>query len=439
VTAPIAAPRPPSVLPGPPVDRPGRVGTASIRRGPLWWMRSIDHWVGLPLCFGLGALVSLRHRLFPRPERTIRENGTIVIVKFFGLGSIIEATPLLAAIRRRYPEGRLAFLTFPANEALLRRLNLCTDIRVIRSRSPLGFVQDTLGAILWMQRQDVDAVVDLEFFSKFSTLLTVLGGARRRVGYHLNAFWRRSLLTAPVYFNYYHHITDVFAQAGRYLDVAVEDDTLTRVPVDDAARTRVERTLAERGLEPGERLVGVNVNAGDMSLERRWPIASFVEVIRTLLARHRDVRVVLTGAPSEADYVGTVVAGLSEADRARVMVTAGVWSLDDFLASFERMAVFVTNDSGPMHLAAAQGAPLVSLWGPGRPEFYAPRVERHEIIYEAYPCSPCLYMFTTFEGMWCRHEGWCMQAIAARKVMTAIEKLIGAPAPGAAAPEVVSS
>jgi ADP-heptose:LPS heptosyltransferase len=116
-----------------------------------------------------------------------------------------------------------------------------------------------------------------------------------------------------------------------------------------------------------------------------------------------------------------------------------VWSLDDFLASFERMAVFVTNDSGPMHLAAAQGAPLVSLWGPGRPEFYAPRVARHEIIYEAYPCSPCLYMFTTFEGVWCRHEGWCMQAIAARKVMTAIEKLIGAPAGDPAAPEVVSS
>jgi ADP-heptose:LPS heptosyltransferase len=390
-------------------------------------MRAIDHWVGLPLCFGLGALVSLRHKLWSWPERPIRERGTIVIIKFFGLGSIVQSTPLLAAIRRRYPEGRLAFLTFPENEALVRRLNLCTDVLLIRSRSLLAFVLDTLGAIVWMQGQDIDAVVDLEFFTKFSTLLAVLGGARRRVGYHLNAFWRRSLLTAPVYFNYYHHITDVFAQAGRCLDIAVEDDTLTRIPVDDAARTRVERTLRERGWTSGEKLIGVNVNAGEMSLERRWPIASFVELIRVLLARHRDVRVVLTGSPSEADYVGTVVAGLSEADRTRVIVAAGVWSFDDFLAAFERMAAFVTNDSGPMHLAAAQGAPLVSLWGPGRPEFYAPRGGRHEVIYEAYPCSPCLYMFTTFEGMWCHHEGWCMQAIATAKVLAAIERLLGAP------------
>jgi ADP-heptose:LPS heptosyltransferase len=85
-----------------------------------------------------------------------------------------------------------------------------------------------------------------------------------------------------------------------------------------------------------------------------------------------------------------------------------------------------------MHLAAAQGAPLVSLWGPGRPEFYAPHVPRHEIIYEEYPCSPCLYMFTTFEGMWCGHEGWCMQAIQPATVLAAIERLL-APGPGAGA------
>jgi len=428
----IDPPRGPGPQPLPPQQRPGRIGTASIRRGPLWWMRSVDHWVGLPLCFGLGALVGLKHRLWPRPERPIRERGTLVVVKFFGLGSIIEATPLLAGIRRRYPNARLAFLTFATNEPLLRRLGLCTDIRVIRTRSPLNFVTDTLGTLLWMRRQDVDAIVDLEFFSKFSSLITVLGGARRRIGYHLNAFWRRSLLTDPVYFNYFHHITDVFAQAGRHIDVTIDDPTLTAGPVDDAARRRVDETLRERGWSDGERLVGVNVNAGDMSLERRWPPERFVDLIEALLARHPDVRILLTGSPSERAYIGTITERLKESTRARVLVTAGLWSLDEFIASFERMAVFVTNDSGPMHIAAAQGAPLVSLWGPGRPEFYAPRVPRHEIIYESYPCSPCLYMFTTFEGMWCRHEGWCMQAIAHAPVLAAVERLL---ARGPATPE----
>ena len=427
--------RPPGSAPVSEAMRPGRVGTSSIRRGPMWLMRSVDHWVGLPLCFTLGALVALRHRLLPRRERAIRANGTLVVIKFFGLGSIIEATPLLRAIRQRYPGARLVFLTFQSNEGLLRRLGLCTDIRIIRTRSPIHFVLDTLGTLLWMQRQDVDAAIDLEFFSKFSTLMAALGGARRRVGYHLNAFWRRSLLTDPVYFNYYRHITDVFAQAGSHLDVPIEDGTLTRVPVDEAARTRVDQSLRKwiGGADgaAGGRLVGVNVNAGEMSLERRWPVENFIALIEALIARHSDVRVLLTGAAGEADYVRTVFDGLRETARHRVLVAAGLWSMDEFVASLERMACFVTNDSGPMHLAAAQGAPLVSLWGPGRPEFYAPHVPRHEIIYEEYPCSPCLYMFTTFEGMWCGHEGWCMQAIQPATVLAAIERLLE---PGASIP-----
>lgn len=430
----------PPILPSSPENRPGRVGSASIRRGPLWIMRSVDHWVGLPVCFCIGVIVSLRHRLFPRPERPIRERGTIVVIKFFGLGSILEATPLLTGIRKRYPDAKLGFLTFPANEALLRRLGICTDVRVIRTRSPIGFVVDTVKSIAWMRRQDVDAVVDLEFFSKFSTLMAVFGGGRRRIGYHLNAFWRRSLLTEPVYFNYYRHITDVFAQAGGHLDVSITDARLSAVPVDDGARKRVDETLRERGWASGMRLVGVNVNAGDMSLERRWPVERFVQLVNALLARHADVRVVLTGSAAEEAYVRQVYDGIEAARRDRVLVAAGLWSLDAFIASFERMAAFVTNDSGPMHLAAAQGTPLVSLWGPGRPDFYAPKVARHEIVYENYPCSPCLYMFTTFEGMWCGHEGWCMQAIESAKVMAAIERLLsGEAAAGAPSSAIAPS
>lgn len=400
------------------------VGSTSRRRGSLWLMKGIDLWIGLPLCFALGVLVKLRHRFWPRPERPVRENGTLVVSKFFGIGTIMEASSLLAAIRRRYANARLVFLTFQSNEPLLRRLGLCTDVLAIRTRSPFLFALDAARHVIWMRRHDVDAVVDLEFFSKFSTLMSVLGGARMRVGYHLNAFWRSSLLTHPVYFNYYRHVTEIFAHAGSRIDVTVDDRPLSPVPVDEAARARVEGSLRERGWSREERLVGVNVNAGDLSLERRWPVESFVSVIEALIARHPDVRVLLTGAAGEASYVRSVHERLSATARDRALVTAGLWSLDEFIASLERMACFVTNDSGPMHLAAAQGAPLVSLWGPSRPDSWAPRAARHEMIYQDYPCSPCIHMFTTQQGMWCGHEGWCMQAIASATVVAAVERVL---------------
>jgi heptosyltransferase-2 len=412
------------------------VGSASRRHGSLWLMKEVDLWLGLPLCTALGLLVRIRHRFWPRRSRPIREDGTLVVFKFFGIGTILESTALLAAIRRRYPGARLVFLTFKANEGLIRRLDLCTDVRVIRTRSPILFAFDTLRHVVWMRRHDVDAVVDLEFYSKFSTLMSVLGGARMRVGYHLNAFWRSSLLTHPVYFNYYRHVTSIFAQVGSRIDVPVPSGELRPIPVDEAARARVHETLRQRGWIGEQRLIGINVNAGELSLERRWPVERFAAVAETLLARHADVRVLLTGAPGEAEYVRTAYDRLSEAARERTLVTAGLWSLDEFVASLERVACYVTNDSGPMHIAAAQGVPLVTLWGPSRPDSWAPNAVRQEIIYENYPCSPCIHMFTTYEGMWCHHEGWCMQAIETAKVLSAIERVLAGepsqPRPGRA-------
>jgi ADP-heptose:LPS heptosyltransferase len=387
-------------------------------------MRWVDHWVGLPLCFLLGLFVTAVRKLGLRRSRSISGDRVLAVFKFFGLGSILEATPLVRAIRQRYPQARLAFVTFEGNETLVRRLNVCTDLRVIRVRSPIHFVLDVLREIIWLQRQRVEAVVDLEFFSKFSTLLAFFSGARVRIGFHLNDFWRYRLVTHPVYFNYYRHITDVYRQVARRLDTDIEDLQLSRVDPGAEARRSVERFLRLRGWSASTPLLGVNINAGDLCLERRWPLDRYTQLIETLLEKHPDLRVVLTGTPDERGYVFSLVDGLSAAARSRVLVTAGEWSLQEFVAALSFFCGFVTNDSGPMHLAAAEGVAMVSLWGPGRPAFYAPQHSNHHVIYSDYDCSPCLYMFTTFEAMWCRHEAWCMQAIAVPTVLEAVESIL---------------
>jgi ADP-heptose:LPS heptosyltransferase len=77
-----------------------------------------------------------------------------------------------------------------------------------------------------------------------------------------------------------------------------------------------------------------------------------------------------------------------------------------------------------MHLAAAQKVPIVSVWGPTRPAFFAPRADHQQILWQDYPCSPCVGMFTTFEGMWCNHEAWCMLEIEPGTVIEAVETML---------------
>ncbi|NQU75349.1 MAG: glycosyltransferase family 9 protein [Planctomycetes bacterium] len=343
------------------------------------------------------------------------------MIKFFGLGSIVEMGPLLRSVRQHFPQGRLVFLTFDCNETLLRRLNVCTHLRTIRTSSPIRFAFDVFCTIIWFRMHNVEAVVDLEFFSKFSTLMSFLTGAHIRIGYHLNEFWRYSLLTHPIYFNYFHHIADVYAQAGRQLGVEVRDRSLIRIIPHGNASAAVRRWLHSRGWSGATPILGVNVNASDLSHERRWPIERFAIVVGELLNRHEDLSVVLTGSVCERHYTAGMLNHLSPSLRDRVLVAAGDWSLDEFIAAMELLDCMVTNDSGPMHIAAAMQTPLVSLWGPSRPDFLAPQVDNHRVIHEGFPCNPCMLMFTTFEGMWCNREGWCMRAIQPEIVINAVE------------------
>lgn len=388
-------------------------------------MRWVDHWVGLPLCFCFGLASVVARKIFGSRKRIISGQGTLAVFKFFGMGSIIQASPLLRAIRQRYPEARLVFVTFKSNEELVSKLGICDAVRVIRTSSPFSFAVDVIRQILWLRFKRVEAVIDLEFFSKFSTLLSFATRTPIRVGFHLNDFWRHSLITHPIYFNYFRHISDVYEQAGRRIDVVIEDKRLSLIEPGEECKQSVSDFMRNLGGPEGTLLLGVNINAGALSLERRWPLENWGFLIESLLDRYRDMRIILTGSKGEKEYVESFVKRFGSAHGERLIITAGSWSLMEFVAGLESLDGFVTNDSGPMHFAAMQGVPTVSLWGPGRPHFYEPKVSANRSLYADYPCSPCLYMFTTFEGMWCNHEGWCMQALKPEEVLEAVEDMLG--------------
>ncbi len=390
-------------------------------------MKATDHWLGLPLCFLLGVLAAAARCILPSRRRPVSGRRPIAVLKFFGLGSIVEATPLLRALRKRYPDAPLVFVSFGPSRELLQLTGLCTHVRLIRTDSPLRFAADAIATLWWLRRCRVEAVIDLELFSKFSTLVSFASGASTRVGYHLNNFWRYSLVTHPVYYNYFGRLPDVFAEAGAALGAPVADRGLQALQLPPAARDAVAAWLQAQGWRPGTRLVGVNVNAAELSFERRWPLDRFAAVVEAILGQDPQLRVVLTGSPDEREYVQSLLPLLSETARTRVAVAAGQWSLAEFLAGLEMMDAFVTNDSGPLHLAAAQGVPIVSIWGPTRPEFFAPAAADQCIVSAHHPCSPCVGMFTTFEGMSCRGQAHCMQAIETAAVLTPLRSLLHRP------------
>ena len=355
-------------------------------------MRRIDLLAGVPLSWMLNTLYAAanalgvgRHR---RAAAVRAEPRRILVLKFLGLGSLVLAGPLLRALRERHPGCSIELATFDENRDSRAFLPLLDAVHVVRRSSLLLFALDSIRLVLLCWTSRLDVLLDLEIYSKYSTLLTALCGAPVRIGFfEVTTRFRRGIYSDLVFFNKLRHVTGVYATLGACLGAGPARCEPITPTLPDSAEAEAGAFL-EASDGP---VLAVNVNASDLCLERRWPPERFAGVVTALLEQYPSLRAVYVGAPSERTFTlaaaGLVPGHLS----ARVSVAAGRLSLLGFAALLRRSIVLLSNDSGPVHIAWALQVPTVSLWGPGTPAFYGPNGGIHDVLWAGVPCSPCLY------------------------------------------------
>jgi lipopolysaccharide heptosyltransferase II len=381
----------------------------------------LDLLVGLPLCtlaFLLTLPLRLLRRRTPAPPPDPARVRRILVVKFLGLGSVLLATPLLRQLKVAYPGARITFLTFAPNAELVRRLE-CVDEICVVPRGSAGALLACVPALVWRLRAArYDLALDLEFYSRLSNLISWASGAERRVGFLLRARWRGSLLTDPVYFNptlpYGRAVLALLRPLG--LTPGSASGLLApQVGADEGAAARAR--LETLGVPAQGAIVVVNVNASDLCDERRWPSERYARLIERFGAEIAPVeRFVFIGAPAETDVVRGVLDQVSPEARGGCLDLSGRTSLVELIILLQRAVLVVTNDSGPLHLAASLGVPTVSLYGPETPALYGPVGDNHLVFYAGHWCSPCLSVYNAKIAM-CRGENECMRRITLDEVV----------------------
>lgn len=256
-----------------------------------------------------------------------------------------------------------------------------------------------------------------------TVLLAIGSGAPRVLTYH-----RRR---APLPDGRLQHTVDNFLDTLRPLGVdpagvdPAHSDRHLEFFIPDAARERVHARLGAAGVGPHEPLVVVNPGVSD--LVRRWPIVHIAAFFDQMTARRPDVRLALCGAPGDAE---TARAILAQTKTTTVVNLAGRTSFKETGALLARAHVLVTGDTGPMHLAAAIGTPLVALFGPTDPHRTGPQSPPGRalvLIQNAnLPCVPCR------SHVCARGDNACMVRQTPEPVIAAVERHLRA-ATGAAA------
>ena len=396
-------------------------------------MRAIDRYAGVPLCAIATVLVRLAG-LLRRPARPVRR---VLFVELSEMGSTILAQP---AMRQARAKAELYFVIFARNAGSLDLTGEFAAANVFRMRDGKLFhlAWDTLAFLLWARRNDIDTVIDLELFSRFTALLTGFAGADRRVGFHRfhnEGLYRGEMLTHRVAYNPHIHVAKnfialveaLFAEKPQvpYTKTIIGDEELTvALPVPDTAArdAMLARIRREAAFDPArQRLVLVNPNASEMLPHRRWMGDRYAELIRRVLAASDDVLVAITGAPGERAEAQALAAAAGP----RCISLAGKTKLAELPALYAQASLMVSNDSGPAHFSSATGLPTIVLFGPETPKLYQP-LGASRAIYAGLACSPCVSAHNHRKTA-CT-DNVCMQAISVERVYAEVMEVLSAPA-----------
>ena len=319
----------------------------------------------------------------------------ILLVRLRLIGDVVFTTPIIRALRRHYPDARLTYVVEPSAAPILHGNPHLTDIIVVPRRRGLGRIADDIAIARNLRRRRFDLAIDLHGGPR-AAWLTWASGAPRRVGYvTAGRSW--------MYTDRVERAPDLgprHAVANQWdlltpLGIAAPDparDAVAMAP-DAAAERQVDERLRTAGVTSDHPLVIIHVSAGNPF--RRWPEAHFVDLIAALIRRDPGRRIVITSGPSDRTAAARVV---TEARRAAgpfasALPETGEFDLAQLRALICRAAVYIGGDSGPAHIAATTGTPIVELLGPTLAERSRPwrddRCLSVTVDAGSLPCRPC--------------------------------------------------
>ena len=327
----------------------------------------------------------------------------VLIVLLGAIGDVVRALPLAQRLRAAWPEARIAWAVEPAAAPIVEGHPALNEvIRYERSAGPRTFPA-FLGAV---RRFAPDLALDLQRHLK-SGFTSWWSGAPVRIG-----FPRRNSREGNWLFNnrYVAPVERFSPKVGQFLGFA---DAL------GIASHPVSFGLASRPDEQArldELLVGVARPFVALWLGSTWPSRSWFPAPSAALCRglaERGLAVVVIGSGAERELADALLSS----QPGPVTDLVGRTTLRDAIGVLERAAIAVGPDSGPMHIAAAVGAPVVSLWGATSPARSAPHGSEDLVVRGAAPCTPC-YLKR------CPIGRLCMESISAERVLEQVDRAL---------------
>jgi len=351
-----------------------------------------------------------------------------LIINPFGIGDVLFTTPVIKAIKQRYPDSYLGYWSNCRVEPILKNNPQINKVFAL-SRGDLKKVfQESLWKglwnagklIRWLKNEHFDICLDFSLDHRYS-LLAKLIGIKKRVGFNYKG--RGRFLTESSHLEGYQdkHVVEYYADLLKFLDIPVTDKKMF-LATSLAGELKARDIFSSAGIEEADRVIGIFPGAGgswgrDAAI-KHWPALKFAQVAGKLMDKF-GVKVVILGDESEQKIAEMITHAMAH----KPIDLVGKTDLEILPAVIKNCNLLITNDGGPMHMAAALGVKSVSVFGPVSEIAYGPYPvdHQHVVLKSNLACRPC---YKNFRLSVCDKDKECLRQVSADAVFDAAAKLL---------------
>jgi len=337
----------------------------------------------------------------------------ILVARTDRIGDVILSLPAINAIRKAFPDAYIAVMVQPRIDDIMKGNPHINEVIVYDKNKKHKGVLKNIGFIKWLRSKKFDMVLNLHS-TKRTNLLCFLAGIPRRIGYARGK--ADFLLTDRIEYTKKlgeKHEAEYSLDILRHLNINPEfADPLIYVQHED--EKKAGEILKGLGIASGEKFVILHPGASCKS--KMWPLENFAKT-GDMLMENLKIKVMINLAPSQAD-LGEKVRGFM---KNKPVFFCDSTTLGELAALFKKGSLVISNDSGPVHIAAAVGTPVISIFGRNQkglsPVRWRPLGARALAIHKDVGCTECL-------AHDCKKEFLCLKSISAQEVFEKAKDLL---------------
>ena len=344
----------------------------------------------------------------------------ILIIKLSAIGDVIHTLPALNAIRKRYPDAHITWLVEEAASSLVVEHEALDRVVISKRKrwvkgilgpSCLDNIKEAYQFIKELRDTEYDLIIDFQGLLKSAVLITLARG-KRKIGFdkgmehmeHSYIFLNERI--PPV--NMDNHALLRNLMLINVLGIKSKEIEY-KIPVSDHTRNITDELLERHEIKDPGILVAINPVAKWKT--KLWNNRKFALLADRLVEKY-NASVIFTGSQSDRSTIENIMSCMSQS----TVNLAGETTLKTLAALYEKIEFLISTDTGPMHMAAAVGTPVIALFGPTAPWRTGPFGSEHKILRSGLDCSPCFKrQCSTID---------CMNQISVEQVMDAVNSIL---------------